>query len=615
MELEVKTNDSDIESVISDYDDKFSSEYARLMALNLEDEPLTFNDIIDHIFHQSASSEYIHSSKSLIPKGRSILARGGGLSNNPVQYTNSRSFKNIYKGTGTLSSISNNQFNGLESGLGMRKGHSILNTGGGLSGMSLFKMKHYNPLETINDDVGGVEEEEKKYSESRMETEAEYKERHRGTSQLLNKGAKKGTINIDSVPASTRKEILQAKNAKRDLDDDESSIDSDPTDLSTDLGTLFRLSPKGRQKQAEENLKHLQLQARADQANAKGTKNKPVPNPVPNPVTPPVATSTWASRVTNPVATTTATEPVATSTTPIPTTTATEPVITQSGITDLISLLKLVTVNTKSMFGDVKWDQSFEADGSDKSYMIYKNNGGSAWEVIKGTEGSTLHNLNKVLTSTDVKIDESTLKTHGSYEGSSRFLVVAWNSNIGLDITTFKNSFTEALKQNKAKQKKADPEPKPKAKPKPKADPVADPNDAGAHVEKISLIDRIIEKSSSLDQTFQATSGNKTWVIVMSNGNVKSGNVGRMKTALNHVGVGSDMTAGLKEVKKFKKHEHGQAYHISKEMLTKALGITETKLNAMANKEKWDEDIALRLMMLDFPDVPNKRPNKIIVQK
>ena len=106
------------------------------------------------------------------------FSRAGGLSNTPVQYTNSRSFKNMYKGTGLLNtpvqytkplsyknmykgtgSLSSSELlQGLDTGQGLSKGHTILNTGGGLIGTSLFKMKHYNPLETIDDDVGGEEE-------------------------------------------------------------------------------------------------------------------------------------------------------------------------------------------------------------------------------------------------------------------------------------------------------------------------------------------------------------------------------------------------------------------------------------------------------------------------
>jgi len=94
--------------------------------------------------------------RSIIPKGRSILAKGGGgMSNDAVQYTNSRSFKNVYKGSGSLEP--SKLLQGMALGLGMSKGQSILNSGGGLSGMSLFKMKHYNPLET-SEDASGIKE-------------------------------------------------------------------------------------------------------------------------------------------------------------------------------------------------------------------------------------------------------------------------------------------------------------------------------------------------------------------------------------------------------------------------------------------------------------------------
>jgi hypothetical protein len=134
-------------------------------------------------------------------------------------------------------------------------------------------------------------------------------------------------------------------------------------------------------------------------------------------------------------------------------------------------------------------------------------------------------------------------------------------------------------------------------------------------VVQITLIDRIIKNSSNLEKAFQSKSGDKTWVIVMENGEVKSGNLKKMKTALNKVGVTDEITLGLKDVKKFEKHELGQAYHISKSMLTRALNITETKLNDMAKTDKWDDEMAVRLMMLDFPDVPDKDPDGKVVQK
>jgi antitoxin component HigA of HigAB toxin-antitoxin module len=123
---------------------------------------------------------------------------------------------------------------------------------------------------------------------------------------------------------------------------------------------------------------------------------------------------------------------------------------------------------------------------------------------------------------------------------------------------------------------------------------------------QISLIDRLIQSATKLDKAFQSKSGDKTWVIVMENGDVKSGNLKKMKTALNKVGVTDEITLGLKEVKKFEKHELGQAYHISKSILTQALNITETELNGMAKTDKWENEIAVKLMMLDFPDVPKK---------
>ena len=101
----------------------------------------------------------------------------------------------------------------------------------------------------------------------------------------------------------------------------------------------------------------------------------------------------------------------------------------------------------------------------------------------------------------------------------------------------------------------------------------------------------------------------------MENGDVKSGNIAKMKTALNKVGVTPKMTAKLMEVKKFEKHKLGQAYHISKSMLIRALDITDVKLNDLAKTDKWDDDMAVKLMMLDFPDVPDKDPVAKVVQK
>ena len=111
------------------------------------------------------------------------FSRAGGLSNTPVQYTNSRSFKNMYKGTGLLNtpvqytkplsyknmykgtgSLSSSELlQGLDTGQGLSKGHTILNTGSGLKGTSLFKMKHYNHLEGSRDVKN--DEYEHKYDE------------------------------------------------------------------------------------------------------------------------------------------------------------------------------------------------------------------------------------------------------------------------------------------------------------------------------------------------------------------------------------------------------------------------------------------------------------------
>ena len=78
------------------------------------------------------------------------LSKDGGLSNTPVEYTNSRSFKNMYKGKGSIHP--SKLLKGLDTGQGMTKGHIILARDGGLKGTSLFKMKHYKPLGESNDD-------------------------------------------------------------------------------------------------------------------------------------------------------------------------------------------------------------------------------------------------------------------------------------------------------------------------------------------------------------------------------------------------------------------------------------------------------------------------------
>jgi len=52
------------------------------------------------------------------------MYKGTGLSNTPVEYTNSRSFTNVYKGKGSISS--SKLLQGLETGQGLNKGHTIL---------------------------------------------------------------------------------------------------------------------------------------------------------------------------------------------------------------------------------------------------------------------------------------------------------------------------------------------------------------------------------------------------------------------------------------------------------------------------------------------------------
>lgn len=82
--------------------------------------------------------------RSMIPKGRSVLPRGGGLSNTPVSYA--RPTTNFLKGRGSMSGTSL-----LAKGGSLPKGHSVLIPGGGMVGTSLFKMKHYDPYESIKE--------------------------------------------------------------------------------------------------------------------------------------------------------------------------------------------------------------------------------------------------------------------------------------------------------------------------------------------------------------------------------------------------------------------------------------------------------------------------------
>ena len=92
--------------------------------------------------------------RSIMPKGRSALPRGGGLSNEPVSYSNP--VTNFIKGRGSLSGKGL-----LATGMGLAKGHSVLVPGGGLVGTSLFKMKHYDPYGHDKDLVTEVVEGKK----------------------------------------------------------------------------------------------------------------------------------------------------------------------------------------------------------------------------------------------------------------------------------------------------------------------------------------------------------------------------------------------------------------------------------------------------------------------
>jgi hypothetical protein len=101
------------------------------------------------------------------------MYKGTGLSNTPVEYTNSRSFTNVYKGKGSISS--SKLLQGLGTGQGMNKGHTILNTGGGLKGTSLFRLKHYNPLGGSDDDKKdrNDEKDEHKHDETDKDKKVE----------------------------------------------------------------------------------------------------------------------------------------------------------------------------------------------------------------------------------------------------------------------------------------------------------------------------------------------------------------------------------------------------------------------------------------------------------
>jgi hypothetical protein len=102
------------------------------------------------------------------------MYKGTGVSNTHVEYTNSRSFTNVYKGKGSISS--SKLLQGLGTGQGMNKGHTILNNGGGLKGTSIFRLKHYNPLGGADDD----KKDEHKHDETDKDKKVESDEDDEG---------------------------------------------------------------------------------------------------------------------------------------------------------------------------------------------------------------------------------------------------------------------------------------------------------------------------------------------------------------------------------------------------------------------------------------------------
>ena len=440
--------------------------------------------IIMPVVQETIAQSYVD--QSMIPKGHSILAKGGGMSNAAVQYTNSRSFKNVYKDIGSLEP--SELLQGLALGRGMSKGQSILNSGGGLSGMSLFKMEHYNPIDTTDNAIGGGEE---KHDEDDDDTgdDDEY-----------------SYSSVSSV----------------DTDEEKGTNPTTPT-ASKDLGTTFELTPEAKRKQIEDILKaNYEVQRLHELTQAKKKAD-----------------------------------------------------IEKHNKYLEIKKLKRKARDAKKAAMDAKKAASAKPitdddDGDDTDIST------DVTDEEKGTNPSTP----ELTSDARLKQIEEMLKAKKKAE----------------------------IEKKKLKRKERE------AKKAASAKPTTDDDDAEPVIQ-ISLIDRLIKNAPDLEKAFQSKSGDKTWVIVMENGDVKSGNIAKMKTALNKVGVTANMTAGLKKVKKFEKHKLGQAYHISKSMLTKALGITDTELKDLAKTDKWGDDMAVKLMMLDFPDVPNKDPDAIVVQK
>jgi hypothetical protein len=201
----------------------------------------------ESIAQETIAQSYVD--QSMIPKGHSILAKGGGMSNAAVQYTNSRSFKNVYKGRGSLEP--SKLLQGMALGRGMSKGQSILNSGGGLSGMSLFKMEHYNPLETIDDAIGGEEE------------------KHGGDETKKDSKGKTNDDNDDDDDTDDDDSFSSISSV--DTDEEKGTNPATPT-ASKGLGSSSQLTPEARRKQIEEILKAAYKSDNDDDENAESGK-------------------------------------------------------------------------------------------------------------------------------------------------------------------------------------------------------------------------------------------------------------------------------------------------------------------------------------------------------
>ena len=102
----------------------------------------------------------------------------------------------------------------------------------------------------------------------------------------------------------------------------------------------------------------------------------------------------------------------------------------------------------------------------------------------------------------------------------------------------------------------------------------------------------ILIKESSL-KTIRPNSDDKLWLVVMKNGDVRSGNLSNMKALLKSVGVAGQQTKGVTKTIAFPKHNSGQAYHLSKSTVAKTLGVSLQELEVMGMKKtKWTNNLA-----------------------